>query len=579
LSQNIYKNPQAFYAYANRRRTAPRDELQLKLGRDVTSDADTCAEILNQHFCTVFNKRTSGSVPYPVTRSAKLLSTVPLYVQDVYQALCHLQTKKASGPDEIPAIVLRECRETLAWPLLLLFKKSLCSGSLPQDWRDAVVCPIYKSGDKADPTNYRPISLTSITVKVMEKLICASIVDHLEKHGYLHNSQYGFRRQRSCQDQLLAYLHTLSKSLDAGLPADTFYLDMQKAFDKVPHRELLQKLEKQFGLTGQLLRWVAAYLTGRRQRVKVQEAYSDWGSVTSGVPQGSVLGPLLFIMYVDDFGLGLQNANFYKFADDSKMLCPVTSAQDSLQVQSNLDVLLTWSVTWKMPFNVKKSAVMHFGRGNGINTFLISQEVLSAVQVEKDLGIHIDSDLSFAAHIDEVTKKGMRLLGWILRTFQSRDASVLLPLYKSLLRPVLEYSTVVWNPVQVGQIRKIENVQRKFTKAIQGTAGLSYMQRLLLLRIPTLESRRAYFDLLAVHKIMCASADIRRSYFTLQGEMSSIVLRGHSLAIQKPRNTLTATQHLFSSRIVDSWNDLPGHLVTLPTPMFKKLLQLHLKLC
>ena len=328
--------------------------------------------------------------------------------------------------------------------------------------------------------------------------------------------------------------------LDNKKAVDVLYLDLQKAFDKIPHSQLHYKLLHQFGIAGPLLRWLQDYTTGRRQKVRVGSALSKWRPVTSGVPQGSVLGPLLFIMYmndIDEAGANVRSCNLYKFADDTKLLCTEGGDDNRRAVlQGAINELAEWSVKWMMPFIIKKTKVVHFALSQATSAspppFRMGSDDLQYSTCEKDLGVLVDERLSFASHFEHLQRKGMSMCGWIKRVYRSRKPEVLLPLYKAVVRPILEYATPVWSPIDRKAIEKLERVQRHFTKMLVGMNTLSYGQRLEALGLkPTLESRRQYFDMVEVYRILAGEIGTKKQYFLLANEVSARPQRGHKLTL------------------------------------------------
>ena len=258
--------------------------------------------------------------------------------------------------------LVRELSEELGPSLVDLFLASLDTGVVPQDFRDATVVPLHKKGGRDKAENYRPISLTSIVGKILESIIKDNIVRFLDENGLIRDSQHGFTSGRSCLTNLLEFMEEISRELDNGSCVDVVYLDFAKAFDKVPHKRLLSKLEVR-GITGQILRWIDGWLSNRRQKVSVDGELSEWAIVKSGVPQGSVLGPLLFLVYINDIDEDISS-KFGKFADDSKVAKVVNTTDDAEILREDLVKLQNWSHDWQMEFNSDKCQVMHIGKKN-----------------------------------------------------------------------------------------------------------------------------------------------------------------------------------------------------------------------
>jgi len=354
---------------------------------------------------------------------------------------------------------------------------------------------------------------------------------------------------------LLVYTSYISEQFDCKTSTHSIYLDLQKAFDKVPHEELLLKLKHQFLIHEQLLQWLRAFLTGRRQRVKIGKTHSTWLAVTSGVPQGSVLAPLLFILYINDLRINSDKIKLLKFADDTKVYSTISSYDDVLELQSKLDILGNWFTTWRMPVNISKCGVLEFLNTSFPKQYKLLGESIKVVETERDLGLLINSDLSNKQHIESIISKAMKLYGWLVRNLVTRNYLTKIRMYKAIIRPTLEYASTVWSPSRITQIVQLEKVQRKFTKfALNWTNNCSYEERLQILSLPTLLWRRRYLDLLMTHRIIHGSTDIRQSLFQLQSEHSTLNLRKHRFAMYKIILRSDIYKHHFVNRVVDSWN-------------------------
>ena len=362
-------------------------------------------------------------------------------------------------------LLIATCDE-IAKPLAILFNKSLEHAKIPDDWRLSNVSPIYKQkGSKSQPGNYRHVSLTSNVCKLMERVVNRALGKHLE-NGVLYNSQHGFRRGRSCQTNLIEFYDKVTQWTDEGGSVDLLFLDFRKAFDKVDHNRLMVKLEAA-GVRGNLWRWIKDWLSGRKQRVVVAGESSEWLPVESGVPQGTVLGGPLFDVYIDDIDLIVLLSFLIKFADDTKMAKLIKSMLDSIQFQADIDRLCKWVADWAMEFNAEKCKIMHIGRNNPRNKYYMNGVELSVTEVERDLAVWTDSTLKPSLQCSKAATNANRLLGMILKSFHYRTKQSLVPLYKSLVRPKMEFAVAAWNPFYDKDIACLEKVQRRLIRSLQ----------------------------------------------------------------------------------------------------------------
>ena len=275
-----------------------------------------------------------------------------------------MKEHSAAGPDGIGPKILKAAMNELVRPLCYIFKKSLSTGQVPYDWRHARVTPIYKKGPKGDPGNYRPVSLTSTVCRMLESIIKDDLMSHLAENNLIRDSQHGFLKGKSCTTNLITFLDKLTKAVDNDKAADVFYLDFAKAFDKVPHQKLMLKMRNK-GITGDVYNWITAWLQNRTQTVQVGAAESEASDVKSGVPQGSVLGPVLFDIFIDDLDECAELLEILiKFADDTKGMKEIAGIEDKEKLQQTLDKLVSWAETWGMQFNFPKCKIMHVGKKN-----------------------------------------------------------------------------------------------------------------------------------------------------------------------------------------------------------------------
>ena len=381
------------------------------------------------------------------------------------------------------------------------------------------------------------------------------MVRHLEENNLLLSSQHGFLSGRSCLTNLLEYLEYITSEIDNKKPVDVVYLDFSKAFDKVAHQRLILKLQN-IGFGSTVCKWIVDWLKNKKQRVRLNGAYSDWAEVTSGVPQGSVLGPLLFLVYVNDMDQGI-NSRISKFADDTKIFHEVGSSDSCTNIQDSLDKLKEWAEVWQMQFNASKCKVLHFGKKNQKHQYKLGDFVLETADSEKDLGVHVQNNLKCEKHIDEAVKRGNSILGQIYRTMEFKSKENILPLYLSLVRPHLEYCVQAWSPHYKKDMAKLEKVQKRALNMIVELQNLDYIDKLKKIDLFSLEKRRVRGDLIETYKILNGLDKIGSEIFFTK---SSNNTRGHSLKLFKNSVNCDIRKYFYSQRVVDGWNGLPAEV-------------------
>ena len=576
ISENAKYEPKQFFSYVsskknNRSKVGP---LKTTDGTLVTGDQEMC-EVLNEFFCSVFtveNEDSPEGRDIVADRNISALESFEIQPQEIFRKINKLKATKTPGPDQAHPRILKETAYQISTPLSIIYNQSLATETCPPQWKEANVTPIFKKGKKDTPGNYRPISLTSVIGKLMEGTLTDKIVEYLERNNLIGNSQHGFRHRRSCLTNLLSFFKNIIEVHDSKSPQDIIYLDFQKAFDKVPHKRLLNKLHN-IGIRGKVNKWIESWLSERKQRVVLNGSCSKWKEVTSGVPQGSVLGPLLFLIYIDDLETNLV-CMISKFADDTKLSGKVCTAQDRLQIQQDLDKIVEWSEKWQMPFNVDKCKVMHLGYVNVKQDYYMAGRKLKDVEEEKDLGIIISNDLKNGKQCTEAAKKANQMLGMINRTMVHKTRRNMVALYNAFVRPHLEYAVQFWSPYLRKDITKLEKVQRRATKLIPALRNKSYEDRLADLKLFSLEKRRVRNDMIEVWKIITGHENIdRNSLFELE---ENGITRNNGYKIVGKRFQSEIAKNWFTYRVVNEWNRLPNLVVGSKSLVtFKKRLDDH----
>ena len=380
---------------------------------------------------------------------------------------------------------------------------------MPTLWKSANITPIHKNNNKELVENYRSISLLPIPAKCLEHLVHTAVYAHISP--YLSERQHGFVKGKSCGTQLVLTHQQWVTALDEGRHVDVAFLDFSKAFDKVNHSILLRKLCS-FGISGSLLQWCESYLSNHWQRTVLDGVSSTWLEVPSGVPQGSILGPLFFAVFISDLPDVVLPGNIIApFADDCKTSRIIDDASDQVCFQQDLDNLLQWSIRNAMAFNVKKCKVMRLSRKRQplVSSYFLDDSLLEEVKEFKDLGVTItDNFNNWNSHIDIIVSKANRMLGLIKRTCRGLDdTKTLRTLYCALVRSNVEYCSGVWSPFTKKNIEKVEEVQRRATKFILKTED-NYETRLKKLNLMSLKKRRFLADVTFLYKALNGISDI-----------------------------------------------------------------------
>ena len=559
IAYQAKSNPKNFWKYVQEKMkiNTSINALKTDSGQMAVTDSEK-AETLNNFFSSVFTRENLDNLPQ-MTKSLNLegisLSEIRVTPMVVEAKLKNLDPSKAQGPDKIPAKILKELCKELSIPFSILFNKSLEKGRIPDDWKTADVVAIFKKGSKQDPSNYRPVSLTCVICKVLESIVRDVIVTYFNDFKIFADCQHGFRSKRSCMTQLIQVMDDLTVLTDDRKAIDIVYLDFRKAFDSVPHKRLLIKL-KNYGIHGSLLDWISDFLTDRRQRVRVGSTFSSDKPVLSGIPQGSILGPVLFTIFINDLPEVISNTCKI-FADDTKIY---GDSENHSSIQRDLNNVQDWSNKWNLYFNVQKCKVMHIGKKNPLKDYTMgeSNEPIQKCSEEKDLGVIFDSNLSFDPHIQKAISKSNQMIGLIRRSFSFMDKNMFLKLYKALIRPHIEYGNVIWYPLLKRQSSSVEKVQRRATLILPECRNMTYNERLSYLGLPSLKARRVRGDLIQTYKIFHQVDDI--AFNSLFHLTKSDITRGNAGKLFVNFSKTNLRKNSFANRVIGMWNSLPTNV-------------------
>ena len=509
----ISTNPKAFYKYANKKSKIKSviGPLKNKENEPIT-DTTEIAKILSDQFSSVF---MAPLEEYKVNNLENFFNTeatidslhnVVIDREDVKEAIEELKASASKGPDGVPASLLKRCKQEVAIPLTILYNKSIEEGVVPDKLKLAHIIPIHKGKEKSLPVNYRPVSLTSHLSKTLERVMRKRIVNHLEKTNYFIENQHGFRNRRSCLSQLIKHYDEVLSAVEQGENCDVIYLDFSKAFHKVDHNLLNHRL-LEANIKGKVGLWLSDFLSNRKQKVKVGESLSEEVDVTSGVPEGTPLGPILFLLLINNIDEEVDEAKVSLFADDTRIMKSIEKEEDSETLQQELNKLYVWQKKSNMVFNEDKFELMQFGKNDDLKNSLYFtpdfKEMIERKQTVKDLGVLFDEDLSFNSHVNKIHKTVSSKIGWVLRSFQCRETKLMKTIWKSLIQPHIDYCSPLWfSPNSQGEITRLENLQRQFTKKIKGFENLNYWERLNKLKMLSHQRRMERYNIIYTWKVL-----------------------------------------------------------------------------
>ena len=466
----------------------------------------------------------------------------------------NINDKKATGPDDIPGKLLKICALELHEIFVILFQQSLDLGTVPDDWKTAHIFPLFKKGDRTSPENHRPISLTCIPCKLLEHIVFSTTSDFLDRQNFFTSFQHGFRQKRSCESQILTTLKDFTNFLNSSAQTDAVLLDFSKAFDKVDHNLLLSKINNA-GIHGPLLDWMTSFLKNRQQYVVVEGCISSPSRVLSGVPQGTVLGPLFFLIYINDICDNLTLGTFIRlFADDSLLYRVIKTEEDIKILQNDLNTLQEWAKRNKMEFHPEKCQVIRISNKlkpveGSYNIYGTTLKFFNSV---KYLGITLDNNLNWSEQSDNVFNKACFMMSFLERNVSRCPPKVKENCYNSLVRPILDYGCTAWDPYRENQIKKLELINKRAARFVTGNQVREHGntdKNMKTLGWPTLKDRRSKLKLIMLYKINSDLIHIPRDELVVNPRKPSNFL--------VPSSSVDSHLYSFFPSTIRLWNSIP----------------------
>ena len=559
-------DPRVFWSYVNRRLTNRAELTTIKDNDLEITDQEAIANRFNDYFVSVFKDSPSIDLPYDNSTATQYngvkLSDVDVNVYNVTKILKNLPNKNSVDNDGFSYNILKKGGSFVSRFLSHFFSLTLKQSQIPDAWKKAIVTPIYKNGSKTSVRNYRPISITSCCSRILERIVNGKIIQHLVLNNVLNDTQHGFLPGKSTDTILLKFYDYVTENVDKGLAVDAVFFDYSKAFDSVPHSVLLSRLEAS-GVAGSLLTWVKNFLSDRQQKVKVGDAYSTWLPVSKGVIQGSVLGPTLFNVFLNNIDESVSHCFILKYADDLRIFLasPKPNSCDlQLNVQKDITSLTKWS-EGSGTFNVKKCLAVSFGGSSARREYFIEGNQIPASSSFTDLGVRVTSSLNFQPHIDACVAKSFAKMRIINKVFKNKTS--LLPLYKAFVRPLTEYSCLIWSPYTQKGKNKVESVQKRICRMIPSLRRLCYRDQLMSSGLMSMEARRLRYQLMTIFK-MCKGLSVLQLEDLFDRAISKRT-RGHSHSLISKHCRTNYRLNFFTVSSVKHWNMLSEDEVDVST--------------
>jgi hypothetical protein len=535
----------------------------LTVGNKVITTSIDKASCFNKYFAEQqtlpqipFNQQMPPIIFITNSRLGNIITTE----DEVTKAIKSLDIGKATGPDGISNKIIKETVTAISKPLAELFNKSFELGKVPIRWKEANLCPIFKKDDKSLVSNYRPISLLSCLGKLQERIVYTHLYKYLKDNNLLTWKNSGFRELDSAMNQLIYITHKIHKALEEGQEICLVFLDVSKAFDRVWHSGLLHKA-RCMGVEGNLFNWLCDYLQDRKIRVVINGQKSEWLNTNAGVPQGSILGPLLFLIFINDITEGIES-DIHLFADDTSLMEILNNYNESYaRLNRDLDRLSVWADRWLITFNAAKTVYLKVSRKVNQTPkplLVLKREPVKEVLTHKHLGLTFNNTLTWSDHIDKLATKAAQCVGLLKRICREVPRECLETLYKSMIRPLLEYGNIIYDGSSDTHTKRLENVQRQ--AALTCTGAYKHTRHITLLEElgwPPLSNRRKQHRMNMMFKIQNGLAPpyLTEMFPPLTRDRTIYNLRSGG-NITTPKNKTATYQNSFYPQSIGDWNKL-----------------------
>lgn len=572
-------NPKIFWSYVNKRLKNENRIAFIEKDQRKITDPIEISNSFNNYFSSNFNSncaRLSDTVCNDNCNHP--LSSFHVSLNDVANIIRKLPNKRSLDPDGLSYFIIKQGGTPMILHLLRIFELSFELGIVPSPWKVAIVTPIHKKGPKGTVENYRPISVTSCCSRILEKIVKNNLTQYLMKNNLIRKSQHGFLPGCSTDTILTVFYDKVTSYLDLNHAVDAVFFDFRKAFDTVPHHILISKV-KSCGIDHLAFDWLSSFLYNRYQQVRITDVMSDSLGVGSGVIQGSVLGPILFNIFINDVDDVVKHGHILKYADDIRIFIssPKNDADDlKMKMQHDIDSICRWATDSGMSFNVNKCFSVSFGSSFSQRTYSIDNICIPRNSEYKDLGIIVNSALNFRSHINITVSRAFSKLGLIKKLFVKRDTTSILKLYNAFVLPSIEYASIVWSPHSASHISNLERVQKSMCRLIPRIHNMSYDDQIKSLGIFSLRVRRIRYQLTFMYKMFNGLINVNFDEMFVRRHTNRT--RGHDVHLRTQFAKLNCRLHFFSISAIHEWNKLPSDIIQSSSlAIFKSKLDAYLR--